>query len=59
MERPSMNAARMARCMKTGKSRAACMKEVYPEGNGKSGGGKKKPDFTKKKTGGKKPPARY
>lgn len=41
MERPVMNAARMARCMKSGKSREACMRQVYPE-RVKQGGSKKK-----------------
>ena len=46
MERPAMNAARVAKCVKSGRTRADCMKEIYP---GKSGG---------KKGKSKKPPAR-
>jgi hypothetical protein len=32
MERPMMNKEKMARCMKSGKSRADCMKQIYPKG---------------------------
>lgn len=38
-----MNKERLARCMKRGKSREACMKEVYPERNGNGNRSKKKP----------------
>lgn len=48
MDRPTMNEARMRACMKRGRTRAQCMKEVYPEGEPKTGG--------KKKGGGKKAP---
>lgn len=54
-ERPAMNPQKLARCMKEGKSRAVCMKEVYPER-----GGDKKPmppgKGKGKKTSGKVPP---
>jgi hypothetical protein len=48
-----MNAARMKKCMDGGKSRAQCMKEVYPE----RGGGKKADKSSGKK--GKKMPAKF
>ena len=53
MARPAMNMQKVQQCMKGGKSRAACMKEVYPEGASKKPpmkkGGTMPPQFTKKK----------
>ena len=42
-----MSDAKMAACMKRGKSRAACMKECYPDGMPAKGGKTKPPPFKK------------
>ncbi len=47
MNRPMMNEAKMKACMKRGKSRSQCMKEVYPDGEPKKGKGKKPNPFKK------------
>ena len=48
MERPRMNEARMAACMKKkGMTRAKCMKMVYPEGEPMKGGKKQAPPVKK------------
>lgn len=49
MQQPTMNAAKMAKCMKSGRSRADCEKEIYPGRSAKKkGGGKKAPPPFKK-----------
>jgi len=43
-----MSDAKMQACLKSGKSRAACMKQCYPEGApGKGGKKKQAPPFKK------------